>query len=102
MSIQNPSIPALLAEKLYVTLGVTVQEIARQSDYPVDVLEKILAEYRADVDAHLSAKGWDAEDIKAVTSQALNELNALHERRGADSVGEDFDLWRLELGEVSE
>lgn len=102
MSLNSPTIPAKFAEKLYVTLGVTIQEIAKRTDYPVEVLETILETYRADADKYMTGNGWDAPDIRAVTESALQELNVFLEDRQFDSAGDDFAMWRNELGVSNE
>ncbi|OQW34546.1 MAG: hypothetical protein A4E20_11030 [Nitrospira sp. SG-bin2] len=97
--MMEPLIPLKIAERLYVAMGVVIQEIQKKSDYPTDTLDLIVHHYEISRSNYLKGKGWQEKSIKDVTQTEVFELHKWLIDRAAESKvsAEDLELWEREM-----
>lgn len=78
-------IPLRIAERIFVTLSVAVQEIERRTDYPTESLHLILHKYEKDRNEYLGKKGWLPSQIRLVTDTETEALQEWLDERAEQS-----------------
>lgn len=99
----EPVIPLKHAEALYVTLGVVIQELNRQTSYPTESLDLILHDYERSRSKYCKDKGWSESVIKDIQSGAVYDLHRWLNERAAQSedAKKDLKMWEQELDHPS-